>query len=80
MENRAESLQLIWQALHAGEKFFVAGHLNPDGDSLGCTLALTSLLERMGKQVYAYCAPTVGADLQFLPGFSKQCLWTRQSY
>lgn len=71
MENRAESLQLVWRALHAGEKFFVAGHLNPDGDSLGCTLALTSLLERMGKQVYAYCAPAVGADLQFLPGFSN---------
>ncbi len=71
MENRAESLQLVWHALHAGEKFFVAGHLNPDGDSLGCTLALTSLLERMGKQVYAYCAPAVGADLQFLPGFSN---------
>ncbi len=71
MENRAESLQRIWQALHVGKKFFVAGHLNPDGDSLGCTLALTSLLERMGKTVYAYCAPAVGTDLQFLPGFSN---------
>lgn len=71
MENREESLQAVWHALHQGKKFFIAGHLNPDGDSLGCTLAVTSLLERLGKTVYAYAAPAIGADLKFLPGLSK---------
>ena len=71
MENRAQSLQAIWHAINQGKRFFIAGHLNPDGDSLGCTLAMTSLLERMGKTVYAYAAPAIGADLQFLPGISK---------
>ncbi len=71
MKNREESLQKIWEALRAGKKFFIAGHLNPDGDSLGCTLAMTSLLERLGKTVYAYAAPAVGNDLKFLPGLSK---------
>ena len=71
MNNREETLQSIWAALQAGEKFFIAGHLNPDGDSLGCTLAMTSLLERLGKTVYAYAAPAVGNDLKFLPGLEK---------
>lgn len=71
MENREESLQQIWQALRQGKKFFIAGHLNPDGDSLGCTLAVTSLLTRLGKTVYAYAAPAIGSDLKFLPGLSK---------
>lgn len=71
MENKTESLQAVWQALRAGKKFFIAGHLNPDGDSLGSTLAMTSLLERMGKTVYAYAAPAIGADLHFLPNLSK---------
>ncbi len=71
MQNRAESLQTVWQALRSGRRFFVAGHLNPDGDSLGCTLAVTSLLTRMGKTVYAYAAPAIGSDLQFLPGISR---------
>lgn len=71
MENKEESLQQIWQALNRGKKFFIAGHLNPDGDSLGCTLAMTSLLERLGKTVYAYAAPAVGDDLKFLPGLDK---------
>ena len=71
MENREASLQQIWQALHNGKRFFIAGHLNPDGDSLGCTLTMTSLLERLGKTVYAYAAPAIGNDLKFLPGLAK---------
>ena len=71
MENKSDSLQAVWHALRAGQRFFIAGHLNPDGDSLGCTLAMTSLLERMGKTVYAYAAPAIGNDLHFLPGLAK---------
>ncbi|MCQ2410514.1 MAG: bifunctional oligoribonuclease/PAP phosphatase NrnA [Elusimicrobiaceae bacterium] len=71
MENKFHSLQQIWKALQDGKNFFVAGHLNPDGDSLGCTLAVTSLLKRLGKTVYAYAAPAIGDDLKFLPGLSE---------
>ena len=71
MPANPQSLQAVWQALRRGTHFFVAGHLNPDGDSIGCTLAITSLLERMGKTVYAYAAPSIGNDLQFLPGIEK---------
>ena len=71
MENREESLREVWKALEKGRKFFIAGHLNPDGDSLGCTLAMTSLLERLGKSVYAYASPAIGADLKFLPNLEK---------
>lgn len=70
MPNNPSGLQAVWKALQAGSHFFVAGHLNPDGDSIGCTLTVTSLLKRMGKTVYAYAAPSVGDDLHFLPGFS----------
>lgn len=71
MENREESLRTVWKAIRAGKKFFIAGHLNPDGDSLGCTLTMTSLLERLGKTVYAYAAPAIGNDLKFLPNLEK---------
>lgn len=71
MKNKEENLRLIWEKLLAGKRFFIAGHLNPDGDSLGCTLAMTSLLERLGKKVYAYAAPAIGNDLKFLPGLEK---------
>ena len=71
MPANPQGLQQVWQALHHGKHFFVAGHLNPDGDSIGCTLALASLLKRMGKTVYTYAAPSIGSDLHFLPGISQ---------
>jgi phosphoesterase RecJ-like protein len=57
----------IEAALKKGSSFFVAGHQNPDGDSLGSTLAVASLLKRMGKKVYAFSNDRPGDDLLFLP-------------
>ncbi len=68
MPANVPGLHAVWQVLHQGKHFFVAGHINPDGDSIGCTLTVCSLLARMGKTSYAYAAPSIGADLQFLPG------------
>lgn len=66
-----KDFEAVWKAINSGQKFFVAGHLNPDGDSIGSTLTITSLLERLGKSVYAYAAPSIGKDLTFLPGIGK---------
>ncbi len=69
--NKITSLEQVWQGILKGQNFFVAGHLNPDGDSLGCTLTVCSVLERLGKTAYAYAAPAIGTDLLFLPGLQK---------
>lgn len=57
----------IEAAIKKGKKFFIAGHQNPDGDSLGSTLAMASLLSNMGKQVFAFSNDKPGDDLHFLP-------------
>jgi phosphoesterase RecJ-like protein len=36
--------------IEAGDKFLVAGHKEPDGDCVGSSLALCSVLERLGKR------------------------------
>jgi len=64
------ALKPIAQALKKGKKFFIAGHQNPDGDSIGCTLAMASMLKRMGREVYPYSKDLPGDDLKFLPGLS----------
>lgn len=69
--NNTSSFEQIWKAIAEGQSFFVAGHLNPDGDSLGCTLTVCSVLERLGKTAYAYASPAIGTDLLFLPGLEK---------
>lgn len=65
------AFSLIAGAIQKGTKFFVAGHQNPDGDSLGSTLAVSSLLKRLGKQVYAFSNDKPGEDLFFMPGLDK---------
>lgn len=50
---------------------FIAGHINPDGDSIGSTLAVASVLKRMGKKVYPYADSMPGDDLAFLPGLKQ---------
>lgn len=71
MQTKEETFKQIWAAVKNGRKFFVAGHQNPDGDSLGCTLTVHSLLQRIGKMPYAYAAPAIGTDLLFLPGLEN---------
>lgn len=46
----------------------MAGHENPDGDSLGCTLALTHALRAMGKEVVPLSADGVPEIYTWLPG------------
>ncbi|PIU19236.1 MAG: bifunctional oligoribonuclease/PAP phosphatase NrnA [Elusimicrobia bacterium CG08_land_8_20_14_0_20_59_10] len=54
--------------LIAGSKnFFLAGHLNPDGDTIGCMLAIGSVLKRLGKKVWLFSQDPVPDNLAFLP-------------
>ncbi|MFH1406972.1 MAG: DHH family phosphoesterase [Candidatus Omnitrophota bacterium] len=46
----------------------IAGHINPDGDSLGSLLALGLGLEKLGKRVYMLCADEIPSMYHFLPG------------
>ena len=39
------------QAICDAERIVLAGHVNPDGDTLGCVLALTHAFRAMGKEV-----------------------------
>lgn len=48
--------------------FFVATHLNPDGDTLGSALALSLALEAMGKKTVLYNEDCIPELYFFLPG------------
>lgn len=42
-------------------------HTNPDGDSIGCMLALYLALKAKGKEVYAFCDCPLPKKFEFLP-------------
>ena len=51
--------------------FLIAAHINPDGDALGSSLALSIALESAGKEVYVYNKDSVPAFYRFLPGYKR---------
>ena len=53
------------------DNFFIATHINPDGDALGSALALTLALESIGKTVVVYDRDPVPEYYRFLPGQQK---------
>lgn len=49
-------------------KIVITTHLNPDGDALGSTLALSMALKKMGHEVYPIVPNEYPEFLQWLPG------------
>ncbi|MFA6666734.1 MAG: bifunctional oligoribonuclease/PAP phosphatase NrnA [Armatimonadota bacterium] len=62
------SFQEAARFLIDNRSFLIAGHVNPDGDTLGGMCALALALKRMGKEVAAVCADEVPDSYRFLPG------------
>jgi phosphoesterase RecJ-like protein len=54
--------------LRKEKSFFLATHINPDGDALGSTLALSFALESLGKETVLYNRDSVPVYYHFLPG------------
>ncbi|MBU2063348.1 MAG: bifunctional oligoribonuclease/PAP phosphatase NrnA [Candidatus Omnitrophica bacterium] len=60
--------QQILKIIASHNRFLIAGHIHPEGDSIGSQLALANLLGKMGKSVRIINADNVPKNLKFLPG------------
>ncbi|OAG27478.1 hypothetical protein TH606_06615 [Thermodesulfatator autotrophicus] len=62
------SLKEIARLLAEKDNFFLATHVNPDGDGIGSLLALTLALKAQGKIVWPYLSDQIPDFLDWLPG------------
>lgn len=60
--------QTVAEAICDAQRVVLAGHVNPDGDTLGSVLALTHLLRALGKDVVALSADGVPDIYRWMPG------------
>jgi phosphoesterase RecJ-like protein len=60
-------LEQIAEVLKTHDRFVVMSHVRPDGDALGCTLAMTLCLRQLGKQVVAWNEDGVLDKFRYLP-------------
>ncbi|MFN3480454.1 MAG: DHH family phosphoesterase, partial [Thermodesulfovibrionales bacterium] len=51
--------------------FLIATHINPEGDALGSSIALSMALESIGKRVIVYDRDPVPYFYRFLPGYER---------
>ncbi len=55
-------------AVQRAGRIALCAHINPDGDTIGCVLAMRLGLLALGKQVSVFCQDKVPDNLGFLPG------------
>ncbi len=61
----------IGRVLADGTDFLCVGHQDADADSLGSLLAMSDVLERLGKRTYPWVPAPVPGQLRYLPGFAR---------
>ena len=67
----AEQIELILAELRGRHRFLVVSHARPDGDAVGSTLTMSSILQQMGKDVAIVLSDAVPWVYRTLPGVEK---------
>ncbi len=61
-----------WEKIKKSDNIVLIAHINPDGDALGSSLSLYSILKKTGKRVSVFNATkSLPSYLDFLPNFEK---------
>ena len=63
-----DNLKKAVTAIRKANKVLIVAHINPDGDTIGCLLALGLALLHTGKKITMACQDGVPSRFQFLPG------------
>ncbi|HVP57359.1 MAG TPA: bifunctional oligoribonuclease/PAP phosphatase NrnA [bacterium] len=61
-----QALQSIVDLIGASQDFLITSHVDPDGDAVGCLIAMYSVLKRLGKSVKAVSEDGVPPTYRFL--------------
>src|SRR5512133_486246 len=62
------TIQKIAEEVRNNQSFLLTAHEGPDGDAVGSTLALASILRKLGKDVVVHFRDPVPDLYTFLPG------------
>lgn len=62
-----KTMRNIIQMIKESNSIYIASHINPDGDNVGSTLALTMALKKMNKDVTPLLEGELPSDYKFLP-------------
>lgn len=67
-----EQAHAVLEVLRKHDRFIVCAHASPDGDAVGSTAMMASIVKALGKQVIIYNASGLPDYLRWLP---QPCYW-----
>ena len=65
------TLNAAVEKMLAAQRILITAHVNPDGDAIGSTLALSAFLRGRGKEAVVMIDDKLPKNLSFLPGCEK---------
>jgi len=65
------SLAEVVSSLNKEDCFLLTGHINPEGDAIGSSLALAEGLSRLGKKITLFSQDPIPELYRFLPGWEE---------
>lgn len=66
LEEETKIIEEIRKAVLPGKRFALFSHEEPDGDAIGCQVALTLALRELGKEAHAFRLDKLSESLDFL--------------
>jgi bifunctional oligoribonuclease and PAP phosphatase NrnA len=66
-EDFAQYVEEIGRRIVGGKRFWIFCHESPDGDTIGCSLAMYGALKGLNKDVHVYTPDIIPRMYQFLP-------------
>lgn len=66
-ENLENKFQKLAEKISSAQKILLISHRGPDGDTVGCNIALRLALHQLHKQVTSVCCDPLPDTLHFLP-------------
>lgn len=70
LADQRDAVAAAWDLVQRAQRLLLVAHVNPDGDTIGCTLGLAWALRARGKECTVACAGPMPAYLGFLPGYA----------
>lgn len=67
IKETSNTLDTIYDEIQKAEKIAIFTHETPDGDAIGCALAVSLAIQNLGKNPYVYI-PEYSRMFNFLPG------------
>ncbi len=80
MQNKNLPIDKVKQIIESSQNFVITTHVSPDGDGLGCEIALLYFLEKLGKSAVVINVSETPGNYKFLDPENRFLIFDEQNF